>query len=628
MLDSLRNATSTWISKLLLGLLVLSFAVWGISGQMFTGAGGDVITVGNTSVSVLDYRLAYDRRVAELSQQLGTRLTRAQAEAFGVDNQVLSQLTAGALLDETSRKMGLGLSQEKVAGLTAADPAFRGADGRFNRQQFEFVLNQAGMRPEQYLRNREQAAIRQQIVDAVAGDVSVPETLLTNVALYRGESRTMEYVPLPRSLVEPIEPPGEETLANWFEERQSDYAAPEYRKINYVKLEPEDIIDPSVISDEQVRRSYEENRDRYTTAERRTIEQIAFASEEDAAAALESIRTGATFEDLVAMQNKSMEDVSLGTLTRDGIADEAVAEAAFSLPEGKVSDVVEGAFGPVILRVTEITAEEATPLAEVSEEIRQELALSEASHLVLDTYEAYEDARAAGQTMQEAAESQQLAMQTVEAVDSSGRRPDGSLVQDLPASRQLLSQAFETEEGLENRPINLGTNGYLFYEVEEVIPARDRTLDEVRDEVVEDWTDAEAARRLSEMAARFQKDIEGGKTLDEIAAEIGQEKAVKRGLKREADDADLGRAGVAAAFGVPKGGTGAFPNPAGDGQFLFQVTEVFEPASASPEMVPEEVAGSMRRAISNDLLDQLIAQLETEHEISVNRGAMQQALSF
>ncbi|MDZ5697749.1 SurA N-terminal domain-containing protein [Chelativorans sp. M5D2P16] len=628
MLDSLRNAASTWIAKLLLGLLVLSFAVWGISGQMFTGGGGDVITVGNTSVSVLDYRLAYDRRVAELSQQLGTRLTRAQAEAFGVDNQVLSQLTAGALLDETSRKMGLGLSQEKVAALTAADPAFSGADGRFNRQQFEFVLNQAGMRPEQYLRNREQAAIRQQIVDAVAGDVSVPETLLTNVALYRGESRTMEYVPLPRSLVEPIEPPGEETLANWFEERQSDYAAPEYRKINYVKLEPEDIIDPSVISDEQVRRSYEENRERYTTAERRTIEQIAFASEEDAAAALESIRTGATFEDLVAMQNKSMEDVNLGTLTRDGIADEAVAEAAFSLPEGKVSDVVEGAFGPVILRVTEITAEEATPLAEVSEEIRQELALSEASHLVLDTYEAYEDARAAGQTMQEAAESQQLAMQTVEAVDSSGRRPDGSLVQDLPASRQLLGQAFETEEGLENRPINLGTNGYLFYEVEEVIPARDRTLDEVRDEVVEDWTDAEAARRLSEMAARFQKDLEGGKTLDEIAAEIGQQKAVKRGLKREADDADLGRAGVAAAFGVPKGGTGAFPNPAGDGQFLFQVTEVFEPASASPEMVPEEVAGSMRRAISNDLLDQLIAQLETEHEISVNRGAMQQALSF
>src|SRR5690606_24588237 len=101
MLDSLRNAATTWVAKLLLGVLVLSFGVWGISGQMLTDTtGGAVVTAGNTNVSAIDYRLAYDRRIAELSRQFGTQITSAQAQAFGIQEQVLSEVTVGALLDE------------------------------------------------------------------------------------------------------------------------------------------------------------------------------------------------------------------------------------------------------------------------------------------------------------------------------------------------------------------------------------------------------------------------------------------------------------------------------------------------------------------------------------------------
>lgn len=152
MLDSLRNAASTWIAKLLLGLLVVSFAVWGISGQVLNDQSRNVLSAGDSSVSMLDFRLAYDRQINALSQQLGTRVTREQAVAFGLDDQVLQQLAAGALLDEEARRLGLGLSGDKLAQLTADDPAFRGPDGRFDRQQFDFVLRQIGMRPEDYLK--------------------------------------------------------------------------------------------------------------------------------------------------------------------------------------------------------------------------------------------------------------------------------------------------------------------------------------------------------------------------------------------------------------------------------------------------------------------------------------------
>ena len=110
MLASLRSAAGTWVAKLLLLLLVLSFAVWGISGQVANGFGGNaLVTAGSTKVAPIEYRLAYDRQLAVMSQQFGTRLTREQARALGIEDQVLAQLVAGAVLDEQASELGLGL---------------------------------------------------------------------------------------------------------------------------------------------------------------------------------------------------------------------------------------------------------------------------------------------------------------------------------------------------------------------------------------------------------------------------------------------------------------------------------------------------------------------------------------
>lgn len=628
MLDSLRKAAGTWIAKLLLLLLVLSFAVWGISGQIGGGPSTTVVTAGETTVSALDYRLAYDRQLSVLSQRFGTRITREQAIALGVDAQVLAQLVAGAVLDEQAREMGLGLSQDRLALLTAEDPAFRGPDGKFDRRQFEFVLQQIGMRPEDYIRNREQVAIRQQIVEAVSDGMSVPDTFLKAVALYQGEDRTVDMIVLPPALVEPIEAPADDVLAAWFEDNKIRYEAPEYRKLSYVKLEPEDIADPRAIADDQVRQDYEDNIASYTTPERRTIEQVVFANTEAAQIALDRVRGGATFEETVAAEGKSMLDVQLGTLEKSRVADPAVAEAAFGLAENEISGIVEGAFGPVILRVTEIEEEKVQPFEEVADKIRMELALAEAGDVLFDVHDGYEDARASGATMAEAAEKTGLKMVTVEAIDRTGRTPDGTVINDLPQSRDMLREAFETEAGVENPPLSLGSSGFVFYEVDAVTPRRERALDEVRDEVVADWSAVERDDRLSSKAKELEKRVADGATLDEIASELALEKQTKRGLRRGAEDADFGAAGVAAVYGVAPGGVGTVAAPTGDAQILFKVVEAFEPAGASAESVPPENRENFRAGLADDLLDQLVTRLRDEYGVTVNQAAIQQALSF
>jgi peptidyl-prolyl cis-trans isomerase D len=628
MLGTLRNAAGTWVAKLLLSLLVISFAVWGISGQLMGTIAGhhSVITAGGTSVSLTEYRLAYDRQINVLSQQFGQRLTREQAKALGIDNQVLAQLVSGAVLDEQARKMGLGLSKDRLAELTRDDPAFQGPDGKFDRRMFEYILRQVGMRPEDYLRNRSQVAVRQQIVEAVSDGLKAPDAFLKAVALYRGEDRTVDYLVLPKSLVEPIEAPAEDALKTYFEEHKRAYAAPEYRTFSYVRLEPEDIADENSVTDEQVAQDYEANKARYTTPETRTIEQIVYRTEDEAKAALDSLKAGATFDKLAAAQGKTEADILLGTLAKDKVADPAVAEAAFALSLNEVSDVVQGTFGPVLLRVTGITPEVVKPLAEVSGEIRKQLALGEASRILLDVHDSYEDARAGGATLQEAADRLKLKVVTIDAIDRAGQRPDGTVVNGLPESAALIRAVFDAETGIENEGLTTANNGYLFYEVSAITPARDRELDEVREKVVADWTAEETNKRLQAKAAELEKRLKDGTPLDTLATELNLEKQTKRGLKRESDDADFGKEGAAVMFGVAEGGSGLVPSPTGDGEILFQVAEVFEPVGADASAVPEDARKSFTSGLADDLLDQLVAQLQTQYDVRIDQTALVQAL--
>ncbi|MER8903053.1 peptidyl-prolyl cis-trans isomerase [Mesorhizobium sp. M0772] len=630
MLGILRSAAGTWVAKALLSLLVLSFLAWGVTTRMtggFLAGHHAVITAGSTTVSITEYRLAYDRQIAMLQQQIGQRISRDQAKAYGIDNQVLAQLVSGAVLDEQARKLGLGFSKDRLAELTRQEPAFQGPNGQFDRRLFESRLRELGMRPEDYLKNRAQVAVRQQIVEAVSDGLKAPDTFFKAVALYRGEDRTIDYLILPKALVEPIEAPSDSVLQAYFEANKKTYAAPEYRKFSYVRLEPEDLMDVSAVTDQQVSDDYNKNKGRYTTPEMRTIEQLVFPSADAAKAASDSLKTGATFDKIVTAQGKTPADTLLGTLSKDKITDKAVADAAFALAVNEVSPVVQGAFGPVLLRVTEIKPETVKPLAEVSDQIRKDLALGEASRILLDVHDNYEDTRAAGSTLAEAAAKLKLKDVTVEAIDRTGLKPDGTIIKDLPASPDLIKAVFEAEPNTENQALTTPNNGFVFYELTSITPARDRTLDEVRQRVVADWTTEETTKRLTAKADELDKRLKAGTTLDVIAGELKLEKQTKRGVKREADDVDFGKEGAAAMFGVGEGGTGLIPSPTGDGQILFKVAEVFEPAGADASSVPDDAQKSFTQGMSDDLLDQLVAQLQTQYAVSVDQAAVAQALA-
>ncbi|RVE85505.1 peptidylprolyl isomerase [Sinorhizobium meliloti] len=628
MLDSLRNAAQTRVVKGLLALLILSFMVWGGQTLMVPNTPNAVVTVGDVKVSASDFRLAYERQVALLSRQLGTPLSRQQAQAFGVENQVYAQLVAGAALDQLATDMNLGLSEDRLARLIGEDPAFHGANGQFDRLTFSSVLRNAGLTEQDYINNRSQVAVRSQIVDALTDGYTAPKVLVDAIGKYRHETRTIDYLLLSNANIDAVKTPGDDVLAPWFESRKANYRAPEYRKISYIKLEPEDLAAPDAVTEEELRADYEKRKESYRTPATRTVEQLTFPSREAADAAAAKLVAGTSFDDLVKAEGKTSADVLLGDFTKERMPDAKIADAAFAVAQdGGTTPVVEGAFGPVILRVTNIRPDAVRSFDEVKEELRKEIALDAAREQLVGLHDKIEDERAGGVTVKEIAEQLKLKLVTVDAVDASGKDQNGDDVKDLPEPRALLQEVFKADVGTDTLAVNIGRDGSAWFDVEEIIPARDRTLDEVRDEVAADWTAEQQRAALAAKANELKERIEKGAKLADIASELGLVVETKTGLTRATNDATLSPAAVIAAFGGPNGHVANAPGIGGDGQVLMQVTAVEEKAPADALDNDSSQIEAIARASGDDILDQMVSTLQTAYGVSINQSLAETALA-
>lgn len=628
MLDSLRNAAQTRVVKGLLALLILSFMVWGGQTLMVPNTPNAVVTVGDVKVSASDFRLAYVRQVALLSRQLGTPLSRQQAQAFGVENQVYAQLVAGAALDQLATDMNLGLSEDRLARLIGEDPAFHGANGQFDRLTFSSVLRNAGLTEQDYINNRSQVAVRSQIVDALTDGYTAPKVLVDVIGKYRHETRTIDYLLLSNANIDAVKTPGDDVLAPWFESRKANYRAPEYRKISYIKLEPEDLAAPDAVTSEELRADYEKRKESYRTPATRTVEQLTFPSREAADAAAAKLAAGTSFDDLVKAEGKTSADVLLGDFTKERMPDAKIADAAFAVAQdGGTTPVVEGAFGPVILRVTNIRPDAVRSFDEVKEELRKEIALDAAREQLVGLHDKIEDERAGGVSVKEIAEQLKLKLVTVDAVDASGKDQNGDEVKDLPEPRALLQEVFKADVGTDTLAVNIGRDGSAWFDVEEIIPARDRTLDEVRDEVAADWTAEQQRAALAAKAKELKERIEKGAKLADIASELGLVVESKTGLTRATNDATLSPAAVIAAFAGPNGHVANAPGIGGDGQVLMQVTAVEEKAPADALDNDSSQIEAIARASGDDILDQMVSTLQTAYGVSINQSLAETALA-
>jgi peptidyl-prolyl cis-trans isomerase D len=634
MLRGIRTASSGWLGKTIMatvmGVLIFSFAIWGVA-DVFKGFGqSTVASVGKSEISIDQFRQLYNDRLQMIGRQFGRPLSSAQARAFGLDEQVLRQWVRDALLDEAAQRMGLGQSDAEVLRLIQAEPAFAGVTGKFDPQRFTQTLRQLNYTEQRFVAEQRRNALRRQIETTIGGSgVEPPKALLDALQRYRDEQRSIDYVQLGAAQAGQIETPSPEALASYFDERKALFRAPEFRKVAVVVLTPHDQAKWADVSDDDARKVFEANKARFETAERRHVMQMVFPTADEASAARAKLTGGMSFEDLAKERKLSTGDYDLGTVTKSGIIDPAVAEAAFSLPENEVSQPIQGRFGYVLAKAAKIEAGVAASFEKVAQSIKSEMALDRARAAVRDLHNKMEDERGGGASVIDAAKKVGLPFTTIEAMDRSGRAPDGGPVSGLPPGLDIVTSAFAADVGSDNDPLQInrgpGDSGYVWYDVLGVTPSRERTLEEVKDRVAARWRDEQIEKRLRAKADEMVDQLKKGSKLADLAQAAGLKVDNAALFKRGAKVPGMNDAAVDGIFTANKGDAGQ-ADGAGPGQrVVYVLTDIVEPKidMASPEA--KELRDNVQKTAANEQLSQFLGKLEQDIGVKTNATAFAQA---
>jgi peptidyl-prolyl cis-trans isomerase D len=629
MLNGLRKAGQSMVGKIvatvLFGILIFSFAIWGI-GDIFRGAPSNkVATVGETDITLEQFRTAYNNELQRLNRQFRASITPDQARSLGIDQRVLARLVSEAVLSERARALGLSASDQLIVRSILEEPALRGPNGQFDRARFEALLRENGMTEAGFVNDQRSAMVRVHLADALAGLVPVPLAARDAFHRYSSERRAASYFVMPPASAGDIPAPTDEQLQSFFNDRKASFRAPEYRTLSILVLEPGTLADPGSVSDADARQRYEQAKDRFGTPERRTIQQIVFPSKEEAEAAFNRVKQGEAFEAIASERNISPQDFELGTFAKSEMLDPAVAEAAFSLQENATSGPVEGRFGTVLVRATRIEPEAVKPFEEVASEVKRELALERSRASIESVHDAIEDARASARPLAEIAKEKNLALVQIPAVDRSGLDKDGKPVDALPERETVLPAAFASDIGVDNEALRSRTGGYIWYDVTGVEPSRERPLEEVRDEAARQWRDNEIDQRLADKARGLVERLDKGEALDALASEVGaQPKSATELARRTAKD-ELTADAVNRIFSTPVGKAGTAPNGA-DARALFKVTAATVPPFVTTTQEAQRLEGQLREGLSDDLISQYIAQVQKDLGVVVNQQAVRQVV--
>jgi peptidyl-prolyl cis-trans isomerase D len=629
MLRGLRKASSNWLGKLVMGLvvalLVVAFGIWGIN-DIFRGFGlSTVATVGRTEISIDQFRNIYNDRLQQIGRRFNRVITSEQARAFGLDRQLLDEMMSEAALDDRARRMRLGISDGELGRRIGQDPQFLTLSGRFDQQRFQQTLHALGMTEQRYVADRRRDAARGQLIASLIGGLATPKVTSDAFNRYQNEERTVDYVKIDRSKIGTLPQPTSEELAKYFEEHKLAFRAPEYRKVTVLSLVPDELAKSVEVSDADIQKAYDVRRDRYLIPEKRAVQRIAFADAEEARKASERIAGGTSFDAIITERKLKPQDVDLGLVAKSAIPDAAVAAAAFSLKQGQVSAPVQAGSGAVLLRVTKIEPERTRPLNEVKAEIKQELALTRVRADISDLRDKVEDERAAGSRLDEVAQKLKLPIRSFAAVDRSGRSPEDKVVADFTGAQEVLTGAFASDVNAENDPVQLQGGGLVWYEVAGIQKSRDRSLDEVKDRVIASWRDNQVTERVTAKAAEIAEKLKSGAAFKDVAAAAGLKVETAKGLKRRGSEA-LPAGVIDAVFRTGKDAVGNSEGKDATERFVFRVTGITVPTFDANAADTKRISDTLKNAIASEVLGQYVVRVEADLGATINGAALNQAI--
>ncbi|MGR8934414.1 MAG: SurA N-terminal domain-containing protein [Gammaproteobacteria bacterium] len=514
MLLKIREKAQGIFAWVILILICVPFALWGIQNYLDVGKESFVAKVGDKEFFQRDVNRAY----AEYSQ----RFAGMQIDEQILKQQALEKLIRDEVLLQYVENQDLSITDETLRHFIQSLPYFQ-VDGKFSKTRYEALLNAQNMNSTQFAEKIRKSLAMEQFQRSIVDSSFATQYDIDSFYKIQNEQRKVEYLTVP--VTKPTEKPSAEEIIAYYQQHRDEYKTPEKVSVEYIELSVADLAKNVTPTDAQLHSYYNDHKEQYSTKERRKISHILFAvnAETSDKAALEKAlqaKQRLAKEEFSAVAKELSDDKlsaknggDLGLFTK-GTMEPSFETAVLALQQGQVSDPVKTPFGYHLIKVTELLPGETKTFEEVKETIKQDVQKAEAENKY------YELADKVTEVSYEHSDNLTDAAQAIGVGIKKSALFTRSHGEGIAAEASIRNAAFSDEvlKGTNSEPIELGNDRVVILRALEHQPAAARELKTVENEVTATLLDEKAKQQATILAEQIKKRLLANETLAAVAA--------------------------------------------------------------------------------------------------------------
>ncbi len=520
MLQAFRERVMGWLGWVIIGLVIMTFALFGLGSYLQDKSRVYAAKVNDVEITPRELQEAYQQQRTRLQEMMGDAFDPALLDEKQIRKQALDSLISRELILQAARDNGLVISDALLAAQIHEVPAFQ-QDGKFSEQKYRDIIRSRGQSVSEFENEIRRSLLADQLLSGLAGTTFVTPGELNRAYSLQNQKRDFAYLIVSAKPFESTVEVSEEQIREYYQKHADDFMVPERVKLSYVRLTGEKLADSLDVDEAELESFYEQRKASLKTKEQRRASHILISVPSDAdeetvakaRAEAEDIRAqlaaGADFAELAKKHSddpgSAQKGGDLGFFSSGDMVP-AFDNTVFGMEEGDISDPVRTQFGFHIIKLTGIRGSKIPPLDEARDELVREMKQEKIDDLFYEQLERLTDlSYENSDSLDAAAEALGLEIHTSDWIDANG----GPGIGQYPKVRAAAFSEDVLEGGNNSEPIEVGPDDVIVLRVEERQPEHQAPLEEVRDQIV--------ARLKHELAAQ-----EARKRGEQLAAQLAE----------------------------------------------------------------------------------------------------------
>lgn len=525
MLQNIRDNAQGTVAKIIVGLIIVTFALFGVESIIGSISGEpEVAVVNGDPITDTEFQRAVELRTRQLYNQMGEGFNPSLIDENALRRSVLEDEITKRVRLQAAEDLGLTVSDQVINQFILTWPQAQ-VDGKFNQDRFLSVVSSIGLSPTAFREELRKDLMLNQLSNGLSQTAVVTQAELDNILRIDREQRSFAYARLDAAALSDDVTVTEEDVEEYYEANQSDYALPERVKLNYVRLDSDSVAAGIEPAEEELKSLYEEEKATFAASEERRVRHILLELNDDrdekealaaAAELVEQLRGGADFAALAAERSDDLgtkdEGGSLGLIAKGTLPE--LDETIFSLEEGAISDPVVSDYGVHVVKVDAIEKADVPTFDEAKPRLLDSLRKRQAESRLLEQSEKLADLSYSAGDLKGPAEELGLEVLQTPLIDRKGEvyPESGSSKQLDEFERRLVRNPTVRAQAFSDDVLKDGNNS-------ELIEVDDENSVVLR---VSDRQDA-SVQPLSEVSAAIRKKLTREKALKQLEARVEKE---------------------------------------------------------------------------------------------------------